>query len=220
MTEGFCPLRLLLKVHGNLSLKIIGKSDLSIFYPYDFESLSDEQLNIGIFEASQMMYSVISIIKGEIMYPDTAFINISLFQDKEIKDIILFLKILFDIVYTKETITLVNSSGNADFSPKSDKKTLDLLEYNVKKIKSKTFYELRYALKMMYFEEYEHLPRLRIESEDDYENVLSFSYSDFYLFEKDNHTVPLGYFKILAKFMEHIENLHYRITKEKNKKDT
>lgn len=61
MTEGFCPLRLLLKVHGNLSLKIIGKSDLSIFYPYAFESLSEEQLNIGIFEASQMMYSVISI---------------------------------------------------------------------------------------------------------------------------------------------------------------
>lgn len=216
--DGICSLKLLTKVHGNLNLKIIDKSDLSIFYSYDFNNLTEDQYNLAIYEASQVMYAMTSVITGKIIFPEHSELKSSYFDNRDFKDVILLFKVFFDLVYGNSTVKLVNLNGINQFSEKSKKKTLDHIEYNLKKIKSTaTFSNCRHILKMFYPEQYLKLPPIELQEGQNLNDLLTFSIDDYYLFEKGNHFIHLDYFKLLAKFFEHIEKIHYQLSKEQKK---
>ena len=216
--DGICSLKLLTKVHGNLNFKIIDKSDLSIFYSYDFNNLTEEQYNLAIYEASQVMYAMTSVITGKIIFPEHSELKSSYFDNRDFKDVALLFKVFFDLVYGNNTVTLVNLNGANEFSEKSKKKTLDHIEYNLKKIKTTaTFSNCRYILKMFYLDQYLKLPPIELKEGQNLDDVLTFSIDDYYLFEKGIHFVPLDYFKLLARFFEHIEKIHYQLSKEQKK---
>ncbi len=216
MDNKICCLRLLNKIYGNLNFKIIDKNNLSIFYPYDFDKLNNEQYKCAAHEASYIINSMISLINNEIVYSTDINFDISSLNKFDFKDSILIFKLLADVIYNDEPINLISYNKNIEYNFSSNKKVLNLITYFVKELKNKTFYELRHLLKFIYKDKYSKLPIISIDNINNIEHILAFKINNYNLFIKDNNILPIEYFKLLANFIEDIERLNFKCQKEIN----
>lgn len=215
MDDKICPIKLLLKVQPNICFKLIDKDSLSIFYPYELEKILDYQMNLLRETANDYLYSILSIIKGDLIIPKDTYFYFNDFEQLSVKDLVIVIKLFMKLINGDKIFYLVHNNNLI----RSEQTVFDSDEiFRFHSIflsicdsmpNPLSFYDLRLIFKLIYPEDYFNLQTVNLTPKA-IDELLDFTVDDYSKFVSE-FALDIEYFKMLKNFDTQYQQLFFKI---------